>query len=240
MEYFNHFGYRIYSGPLNGFWESPQTLINTINTYSYCIAERDSDFKKALKMSSILLPDGVGIVIALKLFTGKWVKKIAGADVHKTLLTELNERAGTCFYLGASQETLQKIQERLNREYPNIKAGFYSPPYKDRFSEQENMEMIDVVNMFKPDVLFVGMTAPKQEKWAFAHKELLDAKIICSIGAVFDFYAGTVKRPKPIWINLGLEWFVRLVREPKRLWKRTLFYGPLFFCKILQKKLSDL
>ena len=89
--------------------------------------------------------------------------------------------------------------------------------------------MINAVNAFRPDVLFIGMTAPKQEKWAFANKEMLDAPIICSIGAVFDFYAGTVKRPGKAWIYCGMEWLVRLVKEPKRMWIRYGYYGPVFF-----------
>ena len=98
--------------------------------------------------------------------------------------------------------------------------------------------MINAVNNFKPDVLFIGMTAPKQEKWAFKNKNQLDAKIICSIGAVFDFYAGTVVRPHPFWINLRLEWFIRLLKEPKRMWKRYLYYGPVFIISILTKKIK--
>src|SRR5690606_5271371 len=86
------------------------------------------------------------------------------------------------------------------------------------------------------DVLFIGMTAPKQEKWAFVHKGALDAKVICSIGAVFDFYAGTVERPGMAWVNLGLEWFIRLVKEPKRMWKRYLYYGQIFIKDLMVEK----
>ena len=89
------------------------------------------------------------------------------------------------------------------------------------------------------DVLFVGMTAPKQEKWAFTNRDRIPAGLICSIGAVFDFYAGTVKRSSPFWISIGLEWLPRLLREPKRLYKRVFVSGPaflwdlfLFFVKI--------
>ncbi len=82
------------------------------------------------------------------------------------------------------------------------------------------------------------MTAPKQEKWTFEHKDMLDAKVICSIGAVFDFYAGTVERPSQFWINAGLEWLVRLVNEPNHMWKRYLYYGPIFIFIVLREKLK--
>ena len=230
--------YVVYSGNLNDIDITHKTLINTINQYSYCIAQIDAGFKLALKSSDILLPDGVAIVAAVKLFTGQKIKKIAGADIHKYLLDELNARGGSCFYLGSAERTLTRITERLGNEYPNIRFGTYSPPYKPVFTEEDNQQMIAAVNTFKPDVLFVGMTAPKQEKWAFAQKQYLDAQIICSIGAVFDFFAGTVERPSNFWINLGLEWFIRLLKEPKRMARRYLYYGPVFVYQMLKYKIK--
>ncbi|MBS1531301.1 MAG: WecB/TagA/CpsF family glycosyltransferase [Bacteroidetes bacterium] len=213
-------------------------LVNTINQYSYVAAQKDNDFRKALIESDILLADGIGIVAALKMLKGKKVKKIAGADLHQYLLEKLNKEGGRCFYLGSKQSTLDAIRERLHREYPNIKSGFYSPPFKPQFTDAENAEMVQIVNAFKPDVLFVGMTAPKQEKWSYQHKDQLDTHIICPIGAVFDFYAETIKRPSKFWIGLGLEWFIRLVKEPKRMSKRYLYYGPVFIWELLKIKLS--
>lgn len=98
--------------------------------------------------------------------------------------------------------------------------------------------MIRVINEFNPDVLFVGMTAPKQEKWAYDNKDNLKTGLICSIGAVFDFYAGTVQRPGKIWVNLGLEWLGRLLKEPRRMWRRYIVYGFIFFYKIIGFKFS--
>lgn len=229
--------YAVFNGSLNQIGFADKTLINTINQYSYCIAEKEGGFKKALQGSDILLPDGMAIVAAVRLLSGKKIKKIAGADIHLHLLEELEKKEGSCFYLGSSENTLQKIRERIALEYPNIKVQTFSPPYKPEFSEADNKQMLEMVNVFKPDVLFVGMTAPKQEKWAFTHKEQLDAQIICSIGAVFDFYAGTVERPSSFWINLRLEWFIRLLKEPKRMWKRYLYYGPVFIGMMLREKL---
>ena len=211
-------------------------MVNTINQYSYCMAEKDEEFKNALKNSDILLPDGVGITAAYKFLNGKRVSKIAGADMHKYLLKKLNQQGGSCFYLGASERTLKKISTRLSQEYPNIKAATYSPPFKPSFSETDSKAMVAAVNNFKPDVLFVGMTAPKQEKWAFTQQEKLHANIICSIGAVFDFYAGTIKRPNKIWRNLGFEWLGRLMNEPKRMWRRYIKYGCIFSYYLLREK----
>ena len=233
-------GYSIYASELEDLPKKHQTLVNTINQYSYCIAERDVEFKTALQQSDVLLPDGVAIVKAVKLVSDKNIKKIAGADLHQYCLEKLNKEHGSCFYLGSSVNTLENIEKRLKIEYPNIRAGYFSPPYKAVFSEKENSEMISAVNNFKPDVLFIGMTAPKQEKWAYTLKNKLNVQLICSIGAVFDFYAGTVKRPGKVWVNMGLEWLGRLVKEPKRMWKRYLYYGPIFIYYIFNKKLKNL
>jgi N-acetylglucosaminyldiphosphoundecaprenol N-acetyl-beta-D-mannosaminyltransferase len=232
--------YSIYSGDLQECIATGKTLINTINQYSFCIAEEDAAFKIALQQSDVLLPDGMAIVVAVQLLSGTKIKKIAGADIHQYLLDDLNKKGGSCFYLGSSESTLLKITTRLSTTFPNIKVGTFSPPYKPEFSDADNQQMIAAVNAFQPDVLFVGMTAPKQEKWSFVHKQRLDVKIICSIGAVFDFYAGTIVRPHPFWIQLRLEWFIRLVKEPKRMWKRYLYYGPVFIQLIMKEKFNRL
>ena len=97
--------------------------------------------------------------------------------------------------------------------------------------------MLEKVNDFKPDILFVGMTAPKQEKWVFANKDNIDANTIVSIGAVFDFYAGTIKRPGNFWVSIGLEWLPRFLREPKRLARRNLVSSPKFLLEIIWYKI---
>ena len=234
----NCLGYEVFADNLEKLTTNHKTVINTINQYSYCMAEQDEDFKSALKNSDILLPDGIGIVAAAKFLNGSLIRRVTGADLHNYLLKELNEKGGSCFYLGSSVGTLEKIEKRLKKEYPNIKGHFYSPSFAGKFTNEQNQEMIARVNEVNPDVLFIGMTAPKQEKWAIAHKSELNAKYICSIGAVFDFYAGTVKRPNKVWISLGLEWMGRMVAEPRRLYKRYLIYGPVFAYRLIQEKLK--
>lgn len=231
-------GYELFNGNLNSISDSTKTVINTINQYSFCVAERDPEFKKALTSSDILLPDGIGIVVAVKTVTGYNLNKISGSDLHDNMLKRINAGKGRCFYLGSNSNTLSKIKQRLSVEYPDITCETYSPPYKDSFDDEDNTKMIEAVNAFKPDVLFVGMTAPKQEKWVAAHKNEVDAKIICSIGAVFDFYAGTIERPSAFWVNSGLEWFARLCKEPQRMWKRYIYYGPIFAWALLKEKLA--
>jgi N-acetylglucosaminyldiphosphoundecaprenol N-acetyl-beta-D-mannosaminyltransferase len=232
----NNMKFPVFTGNLNEIPSDSKKVISTINQYSYCIAEKDVDFSEALKHSDILLPDGISIVLATRWLTDIKVKKIAGADLHQFLLGYYDEKGGSCFYLGSSQVTLDRIRTRVTIEYPHLRINSYSPPYKSRFSDDDNDKIVNAINKFRPDVLFIGMTAPKQEKWAYSFKDALDVKEICSIGAVFDFYAGTVARPDKFWIKIGLEWLLRLIKEPKRLWKRYIFYGPVFVYLIFKEK----
>jgi N-acetylglucosaminyldiphosphoundecaprenol N-acetyl-beta-D-mannosaminyltransferase len=232
----NFTDYSLFLSSLDDLPVENSLLINTLNQYSYCIAQKDIAFRKSLLRSDVLLPDGIAVVAAARFLTGQRFKKIAGAEVHSFLLNYLNEKSGSCFYVGSSESTLRKIKDNLFAEYPGIRVGTFSPPYKAEFTSDENQQIIDTVNSFKPDILFVGMTAPKQEKWVHLFNDQLNTKIICTIGAVFDFYAGTVKRPSKMWVDCGLEWFVRLVKEPRRMWKRYLYYGPIFIYYIVKEK----
>lgn len=235
MKKVKFFSYRIYSDDLNSLNIDDKFVISTLNSYSFLIAEKDSQFKNALLSSDILLPDGQGIVWAEKFLYGKSIKKIAGYDIFVHLMKTLQKQKGSCFFFGASEETLKKIKNKAAEDYPSVEVYYLSPPFKNKFSEEENIEFTNFINSKKPNVLFVGMTAPKQEKWVFRNKEKLKVPIIASIGAVFDFYAGNVKRPSQFWIKLGLEWFIRFLQEPRRLFKRNL-YSIVFVFKIIKAK----
>lgn len=213
-------------------------VISTINPHSYCVAKKDKIFKEALESSDMLIPDGIGVVWATEFLYNQAIKKISGFDLHLHFLHLLNQKGGKVFYLGSSETTLKKIKLRLSVDFPSLIVSTYSPPYKLEFSYEENQEMLTAIRQFSPDLLFIGMTAPKQEKWSYQHREVIDAKVICSIGAVFDFYAGTVKRPSKFWVDLGLEWFPRFLKEPKRLWRRNLISTPQFIFDILKFKLK--
>ena len=228
-------GYNIFNSSLESIDLVNNKIINTINPHSYCVANKDLDFKQALKNSDILLPDGIGIVWAEKFLNGNSIKKIAGYDLFLFLMNKLNNEYGSVFFLGASEETLEKIKSKTSQEYPNITFGSYSPPYKVAFSNKDSKIMCDEVNVFNPDVLFVGMTAPKQEKWIHEFKNHLEAKNICAIGAVFDFYAGNVNRAPEFIVRLGLEWFHRSMKS-KRLFKRNFISNPKFILHILKLK----
>ena len=222
-------------------WPEGKFLIDTVNAHSFVVAQKDDAFAKALLNADALLPDGISVVKACHWLRTKNApgEKIAGADLFAYEMGKLEKKGGTCFFLGSSPSTLEKIVERAAKDYPHIDIKTYSPPYKSVFSPEENQAMIDAVNAADPDLLWVGMTAPKQEKWLHEHWAELD--IHChagAIGAVFDFFAGTVERAPQKWIDLGFEWLYRLIKEPRRTWRRYLVNNPKFCWLVLKEKLS--
>lgn len=211
-------------------------LINTINAYSYNIAQKDYSFSEALQKGNFLLPDGIGIVWAVKLLNKQKVEKIAGADLFEIEMQRLDKSGGKCFFLGSTDATLDIIRDKVKMDYPHIEVYVYSPPYKKQFSAEDNQRMIEIINEVNPDLLWVGMTAPKQEKWAYENFSKLNVKgHIGCIGAVFDFYAGNINRAPNWMINCGLEWFYRLINEPSRLWKRYLIGNTKFIWSVMNE-----
>lgn len=214
-------------------------LIQTINAHSFVVAADDPEFERALLEADVLIPDGIGIVKACKWLNPQDApqEKIAGADLFAFEMEKLDKRGGKCYFLGSSPAVLEAIAQRAAKDYPHIIVESYSPPYKNEFSEEDNRAMIAAVNSSNPDLLWVGMTAPKQEKWLHKHWSQLD--IHChagAIGAVFDFYAGSVQRAPQWWIRHNLEWLYRLIREPRRMWRRYLLSSPRFIWMVLQER----
>ena len=223
-------------------WPEGKFLVDTINAHSFVVAQRDTVFAEALVNADALLPDGISIVKACRFLKAKNApdEKIAGADLFAYEMGKLEKKGGTCFFLGSSPETLARIVERAASVYPHVRIVTYSPPYKPAFSPEDNRAMLEAVHAADPDLLWVGMTAPKQEKWLDEHwPELQIHGHAGAIGAVFDFFAGTVERAPQKWIDLGLEWLYRLLKEPRRTWRRYLVDNPKFCWLVLKEKLSE-
>jgi N-acetylglucosaminyldiphosphoundecaprenol N-acetyl-beta-D-mannosaminyltransferase len=222
-KYVTTLGYKVFSDNLDliSIKNTPAKVINTISPNSYGLATRDIDFNNALKNSDYLVLDGVYFAFASILLNGKNIKKNQGPDVFDHFITLADKEMCKVFFLGSTPETLQKIENRVHEQYPNIKMSYYSPPFKPEFSEDDNNKMIETINAFEPDILFVGMTCPKQEKWAVKHKYLLKTGLIISIGNVFDWFAGTQKAIHPFWYKLRLAWLVRIFLRPE-IFKRNI------------------
>lgn len=215
-------------------------VVGCLNPHSFVVAEEDEKFKSALQSCNILLPDGDGICMMVRRWKGKAIRKIAGTDFHYKVLGELEANQGSIFYMGSSNDVLEKVESRIHDEYPHIRVRTYSPPYKSQLSSEDNQVILQEIDRFAPDALMVGMTAPKQEKWIAENlAQLQGIKVIGAIGGVFDFFAGTVNRG-PQWIlNLKLEWLWRFVQEPRRLWQRNMVSTPKFlaYCRRYHKEM---
>jgi len=192
-------------------------LINTISPNSYGISTKDALFRESLKKCDHLVLDGVYFALSSIFLNGKNIKKNQGPDVFNHFMHRINTQGGKVFFLGSTDSILEKILEKAAVEFRNITVATYSPPYKPEFTEADNREMVNTINAFQPDVVFIGMTCPKQEKWGFVHKEQLNTGFICCIGAVFDWYAGNQKEIAPIWWKLRLAWLVRTIHRPEIL-----------------------
>ena len=206
-------------------------LINTINAHSYNMARKDKQFAEALSRGDMLIPDGASIVKACE-----WIgaesqpkERVAGWDLFAYEMDRLNRKGGKCMFMGSSEKVLALVKKRASVDYPNITVEIYSPPYKPEFSDEDNRSIINAINATDPDLLWIGMTAPKQEKWTYSHWSELNIHChVGTIGAVFDFFAGTAKRAPLWWQHHGLEWLYRLVKEPRRMWRRYLVGNVLF------------
>ena len=214
-----------------------KTVISTLNAHSYNLAQKDGLFAKSLTYSDVLIPDGASIVMAVKWLTKNNLERVAGWDLFIYEMEKLNRKGGVCFFLGSSVKVLELILKKTSVDYPNIRMIGYSPRYRTDFTNEENKAMIDEIHAAKPDLILIGMTAPKQEKWVFLHRDQLQVNChICAIGAVFDFYAGTLKRAPLLWQKNGLEWLYRLIMEPRRMWKRYIIGNFLFLFYIFKEK----
>ena len=226
-----------------------KTLINTIYAYSYVVAQRDKFFAETLTNCDYLMPDGAGIVKACR-----WVKakcqpkeRIAGWDLFSFEMNQLerkskelkvkSEKCLKVMFLGSSEKVLSLIRQRAAVDYPYLEVVTYSPPFKQEFSDKDNQAMISAINEADPDLLWIGMTAPKQEKWTYKHWNELNIHCHCgTIGAVFDFYAGTVRRAPLWWQEHSLEWLFRLLMEPCRMWRRYIIGNAKFLYYIYKEK----
>ena len=223
-------------------------LINTVNAHSYNTARKDSLFAEALTNGDVLIPDGVSIVKACKWIKAKSLPKerIAGWDLFSFEMEKLereseelrtkSEESKIVMFMGSSQKVLDLIVKRAAEVYPHLKVVTYSPPYKPEFSDEDNKAIIDAINAANPDLLWIGMTAPKQEKWTYSHWNELNIHChVGTIGAVFDFFAGTVERAPIWWQEHGLEWLYRLIKEPKRMWRRYIIGNTLFLWNMVKE-----
>lgn len=202
-------------------------------------ANRNTALLDIYNSAELTLCDGVPIIWASQFLGNKIHERITGLDLLPKFIEAAYKNNHTLFFLGAKEGVAQFLKTKCETLYPGIKiVGTYTPPMADTFSDAENQKMVDLINAVKPNILWVSLTAPKQDFWIAAHLDQLDVNIAIGIGGAFEVTAGLIERA-PIWMQkAGLEWLFRFLKEPKRLFNRYFMEAPLFFPIILKQKMK--
>jgi len=224
---------------LGGFDEAhddPMTVA-FLNATSIDHGLREDEVSSALADLDLALPDGVSIVLASRILRGQIRFRYSGIDLLKLCL-DLEGR--THFFFGSQSATLERIAGRIERDFPHARqVGHFAPPMWP-WDPSIDDEVLDHIAEVKPDFLWVGLTAPKQELWLARHRRRIQARVGIAVGYAFDTLAGT-RQLAPDWIRrCGLEWFYRLLQDPRRIWRRVVVQSPSFLLKVLATRLRDL
>ncbi|HBA70542.1 MAG TPA: glycosyltransferase [Lachnospiraceae bacterium] len=202
------------------------------NVHTTVMAYNDPSYREVQNNAAIAVPDGKPLSLICRIRGHKEAKRVAGPDLMPEIL-QISEREGyTHYFYGSTERTLSYLEKNLREKYPKLKiAGTYSPPFR-KLTKEEDERIVDMINAAQPDFVWVGLGAPKQERWMYAHKGKVNA-IMLGVGAAFDFHAGTSKRA-PKWMQeFYLEWLYRLIQDPKRLMRRYMFSNAQFIWLIL-------
>jgi N-acetylglucosaminyldiphosphoundecaprenol N-acetyl-beta-D-mannosaminyltransferase len=192
------------------------------------IAHQDPDFKRILNDADLFCPDGIAPVWISRLRRESLPERVPGPDILTAFLERADREGYRSFYYGDTQETLDALGLRLAARFPGqVTVGTCSPPFR-ALAPEEDAAIVALINDSRPDVLWVGLGLPKQERWIHEHLDRLRVPVIVGVGAAFGFASGRVSRA-PEWIGrLGFEWVWRLAAEPRKLWRRDLLDGPRF------------
>lgn len=203
-------------------------FIAVTNMHGIMESRRYADFRQVLDSADLSLPDGLRVVRIAHRRGFTSIRQLTGMDLMLTFGPVAAEKHYTSFFYGDTGQVLDRVQAEMRRRFPGFPvAGAYSPPFRP-LTAQEDTQIVREINQSRPDVLWVGMGLPKQERWIYEHRERLDVPVLVAVGAAFKFIAGTVQRA-PVWMQQrGLEWVWRLSHEPRRLWHRVFVYGPQF------------
>jgi len=207
--------------------------------HSVLMCHRDSELYQATADASMTLPDGVGIILAANLLGYPHAGRVTGPTLMLSLCDWGRAEGYRHFFYGGAKGMADELAKRFCRIYPDLQvAGTYCPPFRS-LTKEEDKDIVEKINYTDPDIIWVGLGSPKQEKWMADHLGKIQATAMIGVGAAFDFHSGNAKWA-PNWIRrLGLEWAYRLSKEPKRMWRRNLD-SPLFLAKVIQQRLSKI
>jgi N-acetylglucosaminyldiphosphoundecaprenol N-acetyl-beta-D-mannosaminyltransferase len=201
-------------------------------------SQRDPKLRRIHNQAGLVTPDGMPLVWLSRLKGFPYVERVYGPDLMLAVCQQSIVKGYRHYFYGGARDVVEKLASRLTGRYPGIQiAGFWSPPFRP-LTHDEDEALIQEINQTGPDIVWIGLSTPKQEYWMSSHRGRLTAPVLIGVGAAFDFHAG-VKRQAPRWIQRsGLEWCFRLLSEPRRLWRRYLINNPLFLWMLLVEALS--
>lgn len=190
------------------------------NAYSVVLTHKNSEFSEVCEQADLVFADGMPIVWATAILGDRVPERVAGPDFMWLFSAKCLEHSFRVFLFGSREPYLSSLKKNMEKSFPGIKiVGTLSPPFGE-WCEEETGKMISVINSAKPDILWVGVSTPKQDIWVHRNKVKLKAKVAIGVGAAFDFHSGRVKRA-PVWMQKwGIEWLFRFLSEPRRMWRR--------------------
>lgn len=204
------------------------------NVHTTVMAYEDAHYRRIQNGGAMALPDGAPLSIYSKRHGFANAERVTGPDLMLELLKASEDEGYRHFFYGATQETLAAMRTAIERDYPKAQvAGMYAPPFRP-LRPEEDSAVVGFINQAKPDFIWVGLGAPKQEQWMYEHKGQL-CGVSVGVGAGFDYLAGDIKRAPKIMQRLCLEWLYRLLQDPKRLWKRYVTTNLKFMRYILKE-----
>ena len=204
------------------------------NVHTTVMSHEDEEYLNIQNSGIMALPDGKPLSLIIKKRGFKEIDRVTGPDLMEEIFKISKENNYRHYFYGSTQETLEKLNKKLNIKYPKLNiVGMYSPPFRD-LTEKEDLEIIKSINKSNADFIWIGLGAPKQEIWMYSHKNKLNGLMI-GVGAGFDYHAGNIKRAPIIMRNLSLEWLYRLVQDPKRLFKRYYITNKKFIYYLIRE-----
>ena len=219
--------------------EGTPRLIITPNVDHVIKARQDAEFKRIYECADLTVPDGVPLLWAAKFLGQPLIERVNGTDLFEALCAIAARYGHRIFLLGAAPGVAAQAAANLQLRHSRLQiAGTYSPPFDFFDDPAENQKIVAMIRAARPDLLFVGLGAPKQEKWIQRHRQELNVPVSIGVGASFEYVAQTAPRA-PKWMQrTGLEWLFRILKHPGRYWKRYVIDAFLFFPLILRQKLG--
>ncbi len=208
--------------------ENQKIQVVTANPEIVMMGRRNPSYMELLKKADIITPDGIGVVLASRWIGEPMPERVAGYDLLHALMKEANAHGWKYMLVGASPASADGAAAKLQELYPN---ACYAGHYNGYFTKEEENKIIEHIKKEKPQLLFVGLGAPRQEEWVARHLPKLEVNVAMGVGGSFDVLSGTVKRAPEIWQKLNIEWLYRLLSQPKR-WRRQLLL-PQFALQVL-------